>query len=61
MATTERRTLKSAARNKTSVRKNSDKGQSKRKKAIEKAILFWKEHAVTLSSFKFDRQQANAR
>ena len=34
---------------------------SKRKRAIEKAILFWKANEVDMSQFKFDRQEANAR
>ncbi len=34
---------------------------TKRKQAIEKAISFWKQHAVDMSNFKFDREEANAR
>ena len=33
----------------------------KRKQAIEKAIAFWDRHAVDMSGFKFDREEANAR
>jgi hypothetical protein len=33
----------------------------KRKQAIEKAIAFWDKHAVDMSDFKFDREEANAR
>jgi hypothetical protein len=34
---------------------------SKRQKAIEKAISFWKSHSIDLASFKFEREEANAR
>lgn len=34
---------------------------TKRKQAIEKAIAFWNSHAVDMSGFKFDREEANAR
>jgi hypothetical protein len=34
---------------------------TKRQKAIEKAISFWERHAVDMSNFKFDREEANAR
>ncbi len=34
---------------------------TKRKKAIEKTIGFWNSHALDMSGFKFDREEANAR
>ena len=55
----------------STIKKSSKKRQSrksirrsmsaKRKKAIEQAIQFWKSHALDLSHFKFDREEANAR
>ena len=35
--------------------------KSKPNKGFEKAWLFWKDAQVNLSSFKFDREEANAR
>ena len=51
---------------KTTVSKKSVKGDRKilsvkQKKAIEKAVAFWNTHAVDMSNFKFDREEANAR
>lgn len=33
----------------------------KKEKAIEKAIEFWKLHAIDLTGFVFNREEANAR
>lgn len=50
---------------KSPVKKASQKTKTglspKRKQAIEKMISFWKDHAVDMSSFKFNREEANAR
>jgi hypothetical protein len=40
---------------------NKSQMNNNRKKAIEKAIAFWERHAVDMSGFKFDREEANAR
>ena len=61
MATIQRKNTKRAVSSKK-VRKSSvNKVKSKRENAIEKAISFWKDHAVDLSNFSFDRTEANAR
>lgn len=60
MSIIKKKTMKTA-RTKKGVTRNRNKAQTKRQKAIEKAVAFWNAHAVDMSNFKFDREEANAR
>jgi hypothetical protein len=61
MATIQKKNTKRTIGVKKTKKSGITKGLGKRKSAIEDAISFWKDHAVDLSDFKFNRTEANAR
>jgi hypothetical protein len=62
MAIGEQKQNKKATPNKRLSKRNIKTGMSrKRKNAIEKALTFWKAHAIDLTRFTFNREEANAR
>ncbi len=61
MATIQKKSVKRAMSGKKAGKSSVSKVKSKREIAIEKAISFWKDHAVDLINFSFDRTEANAR
>lgn len=50
-----------ASTRKKRVKQNEKSLLAKRKQAIEKAVAFWNIHAVDMSDFKFNREEANER